>query len=155
MLAYGMTVSSKSKSYQDQAIPRRLLEGYLEEAARAVAKRQLALGARIRDAREEKRWKQKHLAAAVHVEPTTVSRWENGHTAPDLDMLESIAEALGKPMGSFVEEAKKPPEDGLDDRLASLEEGQLRLEALLAELSVAVKGLAGELEGRERRRKPA
>jgi len=45
------------------------------------------LGERIRSARAELGWKQKHLAAEVRVEPITVSRWERGATTPDLRSL--------------------------------------------------------------------
>ena len=39
------------------------------------------LGDRIKNARTEKGWKQKHLAAELEVEPITVSRWERGWLA--------------------------------------------------------------------------
>ena len=61
------------------------------------------IGDRIRSARHEKGWKQKHLAAHVSVEPITVSRWERGATSPDLDALGLIAEATGKPLSFFVD----------------------------------------------------
>ena len=51
----------------------------------AVANEKAQLGERIRAARADKGWKQKHLAAQVDVEPITVSRWERGATTPDLD----------------------------------------------------------------------
>ncbi len=63
------------------------------------------LGDRIRAARAEKGWKQKHLAAEVSVEPITVSRWERGATTPDLDVLGLVAEATGKPLSFFVDQA--------------------------------------------------
>ncbi len=60
------------------------------------------LGERIRAARAEKGWKQKHLAAQVDVEPITVSRWERGATSPDLEVISQVAEATGKPLSYFV-----------------------------------------------------
>ena len=55
------------------------------------------VAARIKSARAEKGWKQKHLAAEVKVEPITVSRLERAATSPDFDALALIAEATGKP----------------------------------------------------------
>ena len=57
---------------------------------------------RIRAARADLGWKQKHLAAEVHVEPITVSRWERGATTPDLDTLRAVAQATGRPVTYFV-----------------------------------------------------
>ena len=64
------------------------------------------LGERIRTARTERGWKQKHLAASVSVEPITVSRWERGATTPDLDALGLVAEATGKPVSFFVDQPR-------------------------------------------------
>lgn len=84
------------------AAPRSLLDRYMREAAEAVASQRVELGKRIAQARTDKGWKQKQLAAAVHVEPTTVSRWETGRHAPDLDVLDAIAHATDKPLAYFV-----------------------------------------------------
>lgn len=78
------------------------LEESLWEAAAALERRHKELGQRIAAARKAKQWKQKELAAAVHVEPTTVSRWETGTNAPDLTMLGQIAEALAVPLRELV-----------------------------------------------------
>ena len=60
------------------------------------------MGERIRQARADRGWKQKNLAAEVSVEPITVSRWERGATTPDLQVLGRVAEATGKPLSYFV-----------------------------------------------------
>lgn len=60
-----------------------------------MALRRDEIGKRIREARLAKGWKQKRLAAAVHVEPQTVSNWERAVSTPDLDTLELIGQALG------------------------------------------------------------
>jgi transcriptional regulator with XRE-family HTH domain len=94
------------------------------------------LGERIKTARAGKGWKQKHLAAEVDVEPITVSRWERGATTPDLDVLRLVAEATGRPLSFFVEEApvvEVPPDlpqrvDRLEQSLARVEQ---KLDALL------------------------
>lgn len=74
----------------------------MEEAAAAIEERRRSLGEKIKEARLAKNWKQKNLAAAVHVEPDTVSRWERGQHAPDFEMMELIADALGRPLSFFV-----------------------------------------------------
>jgi transcriptional regulator with XRE-family HTH domain len=90
------------------------------------------VGDRIRAARADKGWMQKHLAAEVEVEPITVSRWERGATTPDLDVLSLVAEATGKPLSYFVAEPDARPD--LDARVAALERTVKRLEATIAEL---------------------
>jgi transcriptional regulator with XRE-family HTH domain len=97
------------------------------------------LGERIKAARAGKGWKQKHLAAEVDVEPITVSRWERGATTPDLDVLRLVAEATGRPLSFFVDQApavETPPElpqrvDRLEQSLARVEQ---KLDALLERL---------------------
>ena len=90
------------------------------------------IGARIREARADKGWKQKELAAQVEVEPITVSRWERGATTPDLDVLGLVADATGKPLSYFVGPASRAPTE--DDRLARLEQRLDRLERAVARL---------------------
>ena len=86
------------------------------------------LGDKIRSARAERGWKQKHLAAEVDVEPITVSRWERGATTPDLDALSLVAEATGKPLRYFVDD--QPREQGI-----RLDEAVERIEAAAARIS--------------------
>jgi transcriptional regulator with XRE-family HTH domain len=95
------------------------------------------LGERIRAARAAKGWKQKHLAAQVDVEPITVSRWERGATTPDLDVINLVAEATGKPVSYFVgggeaEEGGGSP--GLEEAVHRIEAAAERLEAVADEL---------------------
>jgi transcriptional regulator with XRE-family HTH domain len=110
---------------------------------RLVAKRDGRLGERIREARADRGWKQKHLAAEVSVEPITVSRWERGATTPDLEVLRAVATATHKPLSFFVE-------DGPPGRRASpeLAEAAARVEAAaarVAEESERVAVLLSEL----------
>jgi transcriptional regulator with XRE-family HTH domain len=63
---------------------------------------QRAVGVKIASARKAKGWKQKHLAAAVDVEPVTISRWETGAHMPPVAKLFEIAAALEIPTGDLV-----------------------------------------------------
>jgi transcriptional regulator with XRE-family HTH domain len=100
------------------------------------------LGERIRAARAEKGWKQKHLASQVSVEPITVSRWERGATTPDLDALGLVAEATGKPLGYFVDQTRAGRDEvpmveataRLDAAADRLVEATERISAILAEV---------------------
>src|SRR5437764_8121708 len=91
------------------------------------------VGERIKAARADKGWKQKHLAAEVDVEPITISRWERGATTPDLDVLRLVAQATGRPLSFFVEEggAPEPPPPDLADRVGRLEQSLGRVEEKL------------------------
>jgi transcriptional regulator with XRE-family HTH domain len=90
------------------------------------------VGDRIREARASKGWLQKHLAAEVDVEPITVSRWERGATTPDLDVLQLVAEATGKPLSYFV--AARGEGAGLAARVDALEDSLGRIERKLDQL---------------------
>jgi len=96
------------------------------------------VGAKIKQARAAKGWKQKHLAAEVSVEPITVSRWERGATTPDFDALSLVAEATGRPLSYFLD---SEPENGDRDSAATLqavaaavERVERRIDALAATL---------------------
>jgi transcriptional regulator with XRE-family HTH domain len=92
------------------------------------------LGERIREARTDRGWMQKHLAAEVEVEPITVSRWERGATTPDLDVLRLVADATGKPLTYFVSEENASGDASLAARVAAVERGLERIEQKLDEL---------------------
>ena len=102
------------------------------------------LGERIRTARADLGWKQKHLAAEVRVEPITVSRWERGATTPDLDTLRAVAEATGKPLAYFVAgEDAVPAPIAHDETAGRIEDALERIEAQLGQLLDALEGLNG------------
>jgi transcriptional regulator with XRE-family HTH domain len=111
------------------------------------------LGEKIRAARASKGWKQKHLAAQVDVEPITVSRWERGATRPDLDVLNQLAEATGKPISYFVgggEEAAPAGEPAaLDDAARRIEAAALHMSAEADRIAQLLQELRAEL-GRSR-----
>jgi transcriptional regulator with XRE-family HTH domain len=103
------------------------------------------LGERIKAARADKGWKQKHLAAEVEVEPVTVSRWERGATTPDLDVLRLVANATGKPLSYFVAEpgAAAAGDQTLAPRVERLEDSLERVESKLDALLEKLEGLSG------------
>jgi transcriptional regulator with XRE-family HTH domain len=118
----------------------------------AVTIGQAEIGPKIRKARDKKRWKQKELAAAVHVEPVTISRWETGKNTPDLGMLERIAEALDQPLAYFV-----TPEAGSQAELDLVEtQRQLAAEvARMRELNDEMTARLAERATPQRGRRPA
>ena len=104
------------------------------------------LGAKIKQARAERGWKQKHLAAEVSVEPITVSRWERGATTPDLDVLGLVADATGKPLSFFVDH-EPPPEAApqVADAVTRLEEAADRMADASDRIAAAAADLVAEL----------
>src|ERR671924_1935843 len=102
------------------------------------------LGERIREARASKGWKQRELASEVEVEPITVSRWERGATTPDLDVLQLVAEATGKPLSYFVAESAAAPQTG-GGTAAKLERAAERLEAQADQIAKLLDEVRGEL----------
>ena len=117
-------------------MPRKLLDEYMAQAAKALAEHSLELGQRIKAARDEKQWKQKELAARVHVEPMTVSRWERGKNTPDLDTLSAVARELDKPLSYFVEQREVA--ESIEQRLTRMEEG---LSGLRSEIALVLTEL--------------
>jgi len=105
------------------------------------------LGEKIRTARAEKGWKQKHLAAQVDVEPITVSRWERGATRPDLNVLHQLAEATGKPVSYFVggDEPETPAASSLDEAAQRIEAAALHITAEADRIAELLAELRGEL----------
>lgn len=103
------------------------------------------VAARIRSARADKGWKQKHLAAAVSVEPITVSRWERGATTPDLQVLGLVAEATGKPLGYFVGDEISAAPASLDDAAARIEAAAARVAEATERIAVVASELVEEL----------
>ena len=121
----------------------------------AAEERKRELGARIAAARHEKRWKQKHLAAAVHVEPLTVSRWERGVYAPDMEMLDRVAEALERPIAFFLPEPTRPGVPSAEEQLAEVAASLARTAEGLADGLERFQALLDGLEdGRPRRPAP-
>jgi transcriptional regulator with XRE-family HTH domain len=111
----------------------------------APPRKRSQVGERIRSARAEKGWKQKHLAAAVSVEPITVSRWERGATTPDLQVLGLVAEATDKPLGYFVGSEGSAATGSLDDAAARIEAAAARVAEATEQIAIVASELVEEL----------
>jgi transcriptional regulator with XRE-family HTH domain len=113
-----------------------------------VNRKRPPLGEKIRSARAERGWKQKHLAAEVEVEPITVSRWERGATTPDLDVLSLVAEATGKPLSYFVDEQPSASQLGLDEAVQRIETAAQRIADEAERISESIAELRRTLRRR-------
>ena len=56
----------------------------------------------IRESRTKKEMTQQALADAINVSATAVSKWENGHSLPDITMLEPLSSALDISISEMV-----------------------------------------------------
>lgn len=59
-------------------------------------------GKLIRGSRTERGLTQQALADALHVSAGAVSKWENGHSFPDISLLESLSDVLGVSISEIV-----------------------------------------------------
>ena len=59
-------------------------------------------GKLIRESRTKKEMTQQALADAINVSATAVSKWENGHSLPDITMLEPLSFALDISISELV-----------------------------------------------------
>jgi transcriptional regulator with XRE-family HTH domain len=57
-----------------------------------------AFGRRLQALRETRRWSQQELGDYANVAKATIQRIEYGQSAPPLDVLVSLADALGLPL---------------------------------------------------------
>lgn len=73
----------------------------------------LKTGAFIKKLRKEKNMTQKELAQKLHITDRAVSKWERGLNAPDIALLEPLAEALDVSVSELIqgERAEALPED--------------------------------------------
>lgn len=81
-------------------------------------------GRLIHDLRTEKGMTQQGLAEALNVSSTAVSKWENGHSLPDISLLESLSDTLGITISEIVVGERKvleiflPEKDTPDEQSA-------------------------------------
>lgn len=139
-----MSSTTKLEANASLAIPTRLLHNYLEEAAAKLAQRREIVGDRIREAREHKGMLQKELARRVHVEPQTVSNWERGVTAPDLDKLELLGRELDREVAYFLiaPETAAAQTDQLQEVLRQVEATRDEVRGLRTLVEELLEGLA-------------
>jgi transcriptional regulator with XRE-family HTH domain len=67
-------------------------------------------GQRIRRYRKKKGWSIKELATVMHVQRTSLSRWENGHEMPCGQNMTKLRDHLQMPIGTS-EDAIAPIDD--------------------------------------------
>lgn len=78
------------------------------------------LNENIKAIRKTKGLSQEELAARLHVVRQTISKWEQGLSVPDADMLISLSEALETPVSTLLGETL--PETEADDLRTIAEE---------------------------------
>lgn len=93
----------------------------------------------IKNLRKAKGLSQDELAVKLNVVRQTVSKWENGLSVPDSEMLIKIAEELGTSVSSLLDETIKPDEDS-------------ELKILSAKLEIINKQIAQQNESRRKTR---
>lgn len=67
------------------------------------------LNENIRVMRKAKGFSQEELAVRLSVVRQTVSKWEQGLSVPDADLLLRLSEVLGTPVGTLLGETVDPP----------------------------------------------
>lgn len=60
------------------------------------------VGQRIKELREQHGWTQFELGSASGIQPSAISRWEQGKTRPSIDSAMKIADALGITLDDLV-----------------------------------------------------
>ena len=86
------------------------------------------LNENIKAIRKSKGLSQEELAVKLNVVRQTISKWENGLSVPDSDLLVSISEALETPVSALLGETVIEPEaDGLKAISEKLEVINLQL----------------------------
>lgn len=77
------------------------------------------LNENIKAIRKSKGLSQEELAIRLNVVRQTVSKWEQGRSVPDADLLVSLSETLGVPVATLLGNTVTPPEA---DSLAAISE---------------------------------
>ena len=99
----------------------------------------------IKAARKSKGLSQEELAVKVPVVRQTVSKWEQGLSVPDADMLISISEALDTPVSSLL--GAGTPETQADDLRAIAEKLEI-INLQLARKEAAKRKLCADCSSR-------
>ncbi len=86
------------------------------------------LNENIRTIRKSKGLSQEELAIKLHVVRQTISKWEQGLSVPDADMLLSLSEVFETPVSTLLgEQIAEPEADGLKALAEKLEVLNLQL----------------------------
>lgn len=72
---------------------------------------QTSIGDFIQISRKNKGLTQKQLAEQINVSDKTISKWENGNSVPDTEILLSLCSALDISINELLSGEKLPPED--------------------------------------------
>ena len=96
------------------------------------------LAENLKALRKAKGLSQEELAARLHVVRQTVSKWEQGLSVPDSDLLVALSEALETPVGTLLGETV--PETRADD-LKAISEKLETLNLQLARRNAARRNL--------------
>lgn len=81
-----------------------------------------ATGALIRELRKEKGLTQKELARRLHVTDRAVSKWERGLCAPDIALLEPLAQALDATVLELISGARAEQETNPGNVVSAMQE---------------------------------
>jgi XRE family transcriptional regulator, fatty acid utilization regulator len=75
-----------------------------------AARTPIAIGDRLRHAREQRGYKQAEVCSATRIGESSLSEFERGKRAPSLDQLSALASHYGRSLGFFFEEGEPAPE---------------------------------------------
>ena len=89
------------------------------ELKRRISGVELMVGKKIAFLRKQKGLRQEELAQMLEVSPQAVSKWENGHTYPDITLLIPLARILGVSVDELL--AGKQPSEEIPDIESSRE----------------------------------
>ena len=82
----------------------------LDLIAKESRRMNASIGETLRRLRMNKGLSQQNLADALHVDRSTVTKWENGRRLPDTIMLVRLSECLGMDLASLMNAASAPKE---------------------------------------------
>ena len=102
----------------------------------------LKMGELIREARKEKGLTQKDVAQRFGITDRAVSKWERGICAPDIGILEELAELLGLSVAELIAGERKPAEENREKIEEAVKE---TLSYSRQEIAVKKKAAAGRL----------
>jgi transcriptional regulator with XRE-family HTH domain len=100
------------------------------------------VGRNIKAARKERGISTIKLAEITGISQSTISKLENGNRSPDLDLVKTISESLGVPLGYMVEGTDKL----METIQGILEKDNLTVEELSSKLGINVSDISEIIE---------